>query len=362
MLIKAFDYLTTLQTIESEVMDAVRRVLHSGRLIHGAETEGFEAEFGEWVGAPHVIGVTSGTAAIEVALRAVGVGIGDEVVTVSNTCAPTVSAIRATGAHPVFVDIDPATLMMDVNLVASALTERTRCVVPVHLFGRAVDMTPLVELASAHDIPVVEDCAQATGTSYRGRHVGTIGTVGCFSFYPTKNLGAYGDAGAVVTGDASVAERARRIRMYGYGDEAIALIEGTNARISEIQAAILRVKLELLDGWLAKRRELAQAYDRLLGDSALATPGGQEGVVPSHHLYVVRCPDRDRVEQRLSDADIGYGIHYPTPVHLMPAYAFLGGAGLDLPVTTRASSEILSLPLHESLTQRDVETVANTIR
>lgn len=361
MTISTFDYRSALATIEEEVLAAVRRVLHSGQLILGPETSAFEDEFAAWLGIDHCIGVTSGTTAIEVALRALGVGPGDEVVTVANTCTPTVAAVRATGAVPVFVDVDPVTLMMDVDAADRAVVTRTAALLPVHLFGRAVDMRALLAVADKHGLPVVEDCAQATGTTYQGGHVGTLGTIGCFSFYPTKNLGAYGDGGAVVTADPELADRARRIRMYGYDGSPVAQIEGINARISEVQAAILRVKLPHLQESLATRRRLAATYDTTLTADDIALPVAQDGVVPSHHLYVVRCRDRDRVTQCLYEADIGHGIHYPVPVHRMPAYEVLGYGDVSLPVTERACDEVLSLPLHECLSNQDAETVAHVI-
>ena len=360
-MIKPFDYLKSLPEIEADVMDAVARVLHSGRLILGPETTAFEEEFAAYVGARHCVAVTSGTAALHLALMALGIGPGDEVITVSNTCAPTVAGIRLAGATPVFVDVRDDDLMMDPDLLEAAITSRTRCILPVHLWGHSVQLDHILALAQRHGIEVIEDCAQAAGTTYRGRHVGVFGRLGCFSFYPTKNLGAYGDAGAVITEDADLAARLRRHRMYGYEGPRVSQIEGTNARIGEIQAAILRVKLRVFSRWLAQRRRIAAHYDAHIRHPDITLPPRQEAVEPSYHQYVIRCRDREAVMDALKAADIGFGIHYPTPVHLMPAYAFLGGEALDLPVTTRSCQDILSLPIHEALSETDALAVSGTL-
>jgi aminotransferase EvaB len=360
-MIKTFDYLKSLQAIEPEVLEAITRVLRSGRLILGPETEAFEPEFAAYVGAAHAVGVSSGTAAIHLALMAMEIGPGDEVITVSNTCAPTIAAIRLTGAHVVFVDVREDDLMMDVAQVESAITARTRCIVPVHLWGQAVDLDALLAVAKARGVPVVEDCAQAHGTTYRGRHVGTFGVMGCFSFYPTKNIGAYGDAGAVVTDDPAWAQRLRSIRMYGYDENACSVHEGNNARIAEIQAAVLRIKTRVFGDWLAQRRAVAAAYHESIDHPDVRLPQVANAVDPSYHQFVVRCRDRAGVMAALRAADVGFGVHYPVPVHLMPAYRFLGGESLDLPVTVAASSSILSLPIHEALTADEVQRVVTTL-
>ncbi len=356
--VRTFDYVHSLREIEDAVMEAVARVLRSGRLMLGPETTAFEREFAEYVGAAHCVGVASGTAALHLALLALGVGPGDEVITVSNTCVPTVASIRLTGAMPVFVDVRADDLMMDATALESLINARTRCILPVHLWGLSVQMYQVLEIADRHGLPVVEDCAQATGTRFRGQHVGTFGQLGCFSFYPTKNLGAYGDAGAVVTQNEELADRLRALRMYGYDGAPVAAIEGTNARISEIQAAMLRVKLRVLPDWLHRRRAVAAVYDTHIRHPSIALPPHQEDVEPAFHQYVVRCRNRDAVIQMLEAAEIGYGIHYPTPVHLMPAYDFLGGESLRLPCTTQACNEVLSLPIHEAISQDEALAVA----
>ena len=360
-MIKPFDYLKSLPEIEAEVMDAVARVLHSGWLILGPETTAFEKEFADYVGARHCVGVTSGTAALHMALLALEVGPGDEVITVSNTCAPTVAGIRLTGATPVFVDIQDEDLMMDPDRLEALITPRTRCIIPVHLWGHTVQLDRILDLAQRHGIAVIEDCAQAAGTTYRGRHVGAFGRLGCFSFYPTKNLGAFGDAGAVVTEDAALAARLRKLRMYGYEGSRVSQIEGTNARIGEIQSAILRIKLRVLPRWLQQRRGVAALYDEHIRHPDITLPLRQPETEPSYHQYVIRCRDRQAVIEALEAAEIGYGIHYPTPVHLMPAYAFLGGEALDLPITTQSCRDILSLPIHEAISDDDALVVIETL-
>lgn len=357
-MIRCFDYLASLPEIEDEIHQAFCRVLHSGRLILGPETEAFEAEFAAFVGARHAVAVTSGTTALHLALAALGVGPGDEVVTVSNTCAPTVAAIRLTGAEPVFVDVREDSLMMDVDAVEPLVTERTRCILPVHLWGSAVDLDRLGHLCHRHGLHFVEDCAQAQGTTWRGRAVGTFGAAGCFSFYPTKNIGAFGDAGAVVTDDDDLATRLRRLRMYGYDSSPVSQVEGTNGRISEMQAAFLRIKLKVYPDWLERRLAAVAVYDRAIRSPEIGRPEIPKPCVASYHQYVVRLALRDALAEHLRAQGIDTGIHYPTPVHRMPAYRNRPGARRELPVTESACQEILSLPIHESLAQAEAGEVA----
>lgn len=359
-MIKPFDYLKSLSEIEGEVNRAIQRALHSGKLILGPETEAFEEEFAGFVGARHCVAVSSGTAALQLALMALGIGPGDRVITVSNTCAPTVAAIRLTGAVPVFVDVRESDLMMDPEGLEPLVGARTRCILPVHLWGQSAPLDGICAVARRHGIAVVEDCAQATGTKYRGRHVGTFGQLGCFSFYPTKNLGAYGDAGAIVTQDAELAARLKMIRMYGYDDRAISQIDGTNARIAEIQAAILRVKLRVLPAWLARRKTIADIYDQEIENPSIGLPTHDEDCEPSYHQYVIRCRDRQSVIEALNHSEIGFGIHYPTPVHLMPAFVS-EDRSFDLPRTVRACDAVLSLPVHEAVRTDEARTVARTL-
>ena len=360
-MITPFDYRRRLEEIETEVLRAVKRVLHSNRLILGPETENFETEFATLTGAKHSVGVSSGTSAIQLALATLGIGHGDEVITVSNTCTPTISAIRVVGATPVFVDVRESDLVINPELITSKITSETRCILPVHLYGNAADMAAILRIASQHNLAVVEDCAQAHGTKINGQPVGTFGDIGCFSFYPTKNIGAYGDAGAAITNDSSLSERLKRIRMYGYDDSGQSQEEGTNVRINEIQAAILRIKISKFPEWFQRRLQIAAIYDAEIANPSVIKPDHSKDCSPSYHQYVIRSNDRDTLKSSLLDRSIATGIHYPVPVHLMPAYTFLGGDSLDLPVTTREAGRILSLPVHDGLNLEEAHDVAAAV-
>jgi aminotransferase EvaB len=290
-----------------------------------------------------------------------GVGAGDEVITVANTCLPTIAAIWSVGARPVFVDVRPDDLMMDVAQVEASITEKTKCLLPVHLWGQAVDMPALLSVARRHGLVVVEDCAQAQQTLLHGQPVGTFGEFGCFSFYPTKNIGAYGDAGAVVTNDDALARNLRRLRTYGLDNSGQAERYGINGRIAEIQAAILRIKLPVYPQWLTARRQTARVYDRSLGSDFVRIPVCAAGVEPSYHQYVVRCADRTHLIETLRQNHIAYGIHYPVPMHRMPAYLSSVHPLPRLPVTEQAASEILSLPIHEALTPDQAERIVQVV-
>jgi aminotransferase EvaB len=360
-MIKAFDYRRSLAWIRQDIIAAIDRVLHSGKLLFGPETEAFEREFAQALGVRHCVAVASGTAALQLALTAVGVGPGDEVITVANTCVPTIAAIYAAGARPVYVDVRPDDLMMDVSLVERAIGPRTRCVLPVHLWGGGVDMSALAELAERHGLALVEDCAQAHFTRIAGRWAGAWGLAGCFSFYPTKNIGSYGDAGAVVVDRPELAERLRRLRYYGFDRGGLAVEPGLNARISELQAAILRVKLSVYPSWLARRQALADVYRTELDHPSIRQPYWQPDVEPSFHQYVVRCADRALLASRLQAHGIEYGIHYPVPLHHMPGYTAASMTPVGLPITERAATEVLSLPLHEALSDAEVQHVAAVV-
>ena len=340
-----------------EIRAATQRVLERGWYILGPEVEAFEAAFARYHGVAHAIGVGNGTDAIELALRAGGIGHGDEVITVAHTAVATVCAIERTGATPVLVDIDPITYTMNPAAVQAAVTPHTRAVVPVHLYGHPADMTSLGGLAERHRLLLVEDCAQAHGARYDGRLVGTMGQMGAFSFYPTKNLGAYGDGGAIITNDNQVAERLRRLRNYGQTSRYHHLDRGVNSRLDEMQAAILAVKLPRLNKHNAERRRLAVCYGQHLRGMAL--PHADAHVHHVYHLYVVRHPQRDRLQETLGRRGIGTLIHYPVPIHLQPAYADLGCGPGSLPVTERIAGEILSLPMYVGLSTSDIETIAN---
>jgi aminotransferase EvaB len=346
--IPLFDYVEQYRAIEEEILQAMREVLASGSLILGPRVRQFEQNFAEYLGCEHAVGVGNGTDALGIALKALGVGAGDEVITVANTALPTVSAIRMAGATPVFCDVDAASLLMNLDDFERRITPRTRAVVPVHLFGDAVDMPRLVEIARRRRLAVVEDCAQSCGTTLNGQYTGTFGDVGCFSFYPTKNLGAYGDGGCCVTNGPKLAAAMREIRQYGRGEAVEAHYDGVNSRLDELQAAILDVKLRHLPEYLARRRAVARRYQELL-DPRIARPMAVGEVWSSFHLFVIQSNDRARLMNRLKSAGIGVGIHYPVPIHRMPAYATLGYGVGSLPITERAAERIVSLPCYPEL-------------
>lgn len=345
--------------LTAELEEAALRVLHSGWYILGPELEAFEAGFAAWHGTEHAVGVANGTDAIELALRALGIGPGDEVITVSHTAVATVCAVERAGATPVLVDVDEATFTMDPAAAAAAVTPRTRAIVPVHLYGQPADMGALVALASRHGLALVEDCAQAHGARLGGRLVGTFGHLAAFSFYPTKNLGALGDAGAVITGDAGLAEKLRRLRHYGQTVRYRHEERGVNSRLDEMQAALLRAKLAHLAAHTGARRRLAGRYGA--GLEGVIPPAVRPGAEHVFHLYVVRHPRRDALMAALSEQGIGTLIHYPIPVHRQAAYADLGYAPGTLPVTERIAGEILSLPLYIGLTEQNVDTIVEAV-
>jgi len=356
-----FDYRQGYAAIRDEVASAVQAVLDSGQLILGPQVRAFEDRFVEFLGVPgYAVGVGNGTDAIAIALRALGVGPGDEVITVPNTAIPTVSAIRMAGALPVFVDADESTCLMDTAAIEKAITSRTRAIIPVHLYGNAVPMEPLLEIAARHSLKVVEDCAQSTGTTYRNQATGTFGDVGCFSFYPTKNLGAYGDGGLCYTRDRALADAIRQVRIYGCGKTYYSEREGINSRLDEMQAAILNVKLRRLPAYVDARRRIA-AYYRANLHSIVCPPAVPDDVNHSYHLFVVKTHERDRIIEPLREDGIGFGIHYGTPIHLMTGYRFLGCQPGDFPVCERLANQVLSLPCFPELTENAVERVCRVI-
>jgi dTDP-4-amino-4,6-dideoxygalactose transaminase len=362
-MIRNWQYLPAYEQDRAEILAAVDRVFSSGRLILGQEVETFERDFAAYCGATHGIGVNSGTDALFLALKALGVGTGDEVVTVSNTAVPTVAAIRATGAIPVFVDVEEDSYLMDVTKLEAVLTPQTRCILPVHLCGQPVDMEPLREIAAARSIPVVEDCAQATGARYRDRRVGSIGDIGAFSFYPTKILGAFGDGGMAVTGDPELAARLRRLRFYGMEGAYYAEEEGYNSRLDEVQAALLSYGLGAVDSSVVRRQEIARIYtDALNGVGDIAVPAVREERSHQFYLYTIRTGQRDRLVEHLANNGIEARINYPTPIHLMRGYRFLGLGTGSLPVTEKLAGEILSLPMHPGLSDDEAGQVIDTVR
>ena len=355
------DLAVAYRRLQPEIDAALGRVAAGGRYILGDEVAAFEGEFAAYLGRDHAVGVASGTDAVMLALRACGVGPEDEVITVSHTAVATVAAIELSGATPRLVDIDPATFTMDPAALAAAITPRTKAVVVVHLYGRPADMDAILPIARAHGLAVIEDCAQAHGARYRGRMVGTLGDAAAFSFYPTKNLAALGDGGAVVTDRPEVAERLRQLRQYGWRERYISETAGTNSRLDELQAAVLRVRLRHLDEENDARRRLAAAYDQALAGLPVTTPSARAGDHHVYHLYVIRSERRDALQAYLGRRGIGTAVHYPVPVHLQPAYTRLGYGPGSLPATEAAAHEILSLPLYPDLLPAAVDTVARAI-
>lgn len=348
-----------------ELGDAVQRVVGGGWYILGPEVRAFEEEFAAHCGAAHAVGVASGAEALYLALAALNIGPGDEVITVANACMYQVAAIVQAGARPVLVDIDPATHNLDPDQIAAAITPRTRAVLPVHLYGRLADMAAIREIAASHGLPVVEDAAQAHGAwaadAGAPRRAGAWGELACFSFYPSKNLGALGDAGALTTGSAELAERLRRLRFYGWGEKYVTVDGGgRNSRLDEIQAAALRVKLRHLEDGNSARRERAAWYRSLLAGLPLALPADTPG--HCYHLFVVETDQRDALRAHLQAGGVGCDVHYPLPAHLHPAYADLGLGPGSLPHTEAAARRILSLPMFPELTREEVEYVAHVVR
>jgi len=349
-------------SISDEIHAAIDSVLNECSFASGPAVAGFEAEFARYCGVRHCIGVNSGTSALHLALIACGVGAGDEVITVPMTFVATAWAISYVGARPVFVDIEPDTCTMDVIQVERAITPRTRAIIPVHLYGQMAQMDPLVELCERRGLALIEDAAQAHGALDRGRSAGGVGRVGCFSFYPGKNLGAYGEGGAITTNDDQIAVRLHRLRDHAqakryYHDEL-----GFNYRMDGLQGAVLRVKLRHLDAWNAARRQVAIRYSIMLGETALTLPQEAEGRRHVWHLYVVRHPDRDRLRNALTEASIATGLHYPVPVHLQPAYAHLGHRVGDFPVAEHVGYECLSLPIYPELLEPEQDRIAQILK
>jgi dTDP-4-amino-4,6-dideoxygalactose transaminase len=347
------------EQLAAELQEAAQRVLASGWFVLGPEVEAFEGELAAWVGTAHAVGVANGTDAVELALRAAGVVPGDEVITVSHTAVATVCGVERAGGKPVLVDIDPVTYTIDPERVEAAMTPRTKAIVPVHLYGHLANVATLQELASRHGVALVEDCAQALGGTWQGTQAGCHGALAAVSFYPTKNLGACGDGGAVLTNDPDLAERLRRLRMYGQPARVEAIERGVNSRLDELQAALLRVKLRHLAEHNRQRRELAELYGQLL--KGVELPQVLPGYGHAWHLFVVRHPRRDELAKRLAEQGIGTLIHYPIPVHRQRAYADLGYGPGSLPRTEQAVQEILSLPLWVGMTKDDVRRVAAAV-
>jgi dTDP-4-amino-4,6-dideoxygalactose transaminase len=352
--------------IKDELEAAIGEVVGSSWFIGGPVVERFEANFAQYCGARECVSVASGTDALFLTLKALGIGAGDEVITVSHTFIATVSAIAHAGATAVFCDIDPITYCMDPSSIAEKITERTKAIIPVHLYGHPADMDPIMHLADRHRLFVLEDSAQAHGAMYKGRRTGSLGHAAAFSFYPGKNLGAFGDGGAITTSDTELAVRLRRWRDHGRIEKYAHETFGYNSRLDAIQAAVLDVKLKYLDAWNDRRRAVAGMYASLLdGVDDLVLPVASADVEPVWHLYAVRSRRRSVLQAALDEENICHGIHYPIPVHLQPAWDGLGGESMSkgaFPLIEQYSSQLLSLPVHECLTDDEVESVARVVR
>jgi dTDP-4-amino-4,6-dideoxygalactose transaminase len=347
---------------KEEINSAITRVMESGWYILGQEVAAFEEEFAAYIGVDFGIGVGSGTDALHLALMACGIGSGDEVITVSHTAVATAVAIELCNARPVLVDIDPSTFVINPDQIERAITSRTKGIIPVHLYGHVADMPSILSIAHSHGLRVIEDCAQSHGATYAGRKSGGWGDIAAFSFYPTKNLGAFGDGGMVLTNNPELAERVRLLREYGWRQRYISEISGLNSRLDELQAAVLRVKLKYLDQWNEERRKKASIYTKLLEGTEIVCPTEKEPVRHVYHLYVIRTKKRDSLQAFLREKGIGTLIHYPTPIHLQNAYKNLGYRRGDLPVTEKYAQEVLSLPFYPELTGEEMREVQEQVK
>lgn len=348
-------------SIKCEVDEAMGRVIERSDFILGHEVESFESEFATYCGAKWCVGVDSGLSALELVLRAWGIGAGDEVITAANTFIATALAISNTGATPVLVDVDPHTFNIDPEAMRSAITSRTKAIVPVHLYGSPAEMDMINEIAAQYDVAVLEDACQAHGARYKGRRAGSLGHAAAFSFYPGKNLGAYGDGGAIVTNDEALARQLRTMRNYGQHEKYIHGIRGSNRRLDTLQAAVLRVKLRHLDEWNKLRAQHAINYRELLFGTSVLLPQIPEHMQSAWHLYVIRSPFRNDLRARLSGQGIATGMHYPVPIHLQAAYADAGYRRGEFPVTEQMADEVLSLPMYAELTYPSMERIAAAV-
>lgn len=349
------------RAIKPEIESAIGRVLDSGQYVLGDEVAAFEREFAAYCGARHAVAVNSGTSALHLALLAAGISPGDEVITVPFTFVATVAAIGYCGARPVFVDIGPRSFVMDVDQIEAAITPRTKAILPVHLHGQPADLDPILAIARRRGLVVIEDAAQAHGAEYQGRRIGGLGNLTCFSFYPGKNLGAYGEGGAVVSNDPESDRTVRMLRDWGAERKYHHVLKGYNYRMEGLQGAILQVKLRHLEGWTEARRRRAAQYDELLADSPVELPECRPGSRHVYHVYAVRHPRRDGLQRHLAENGVQTGIHYPIPVHLLSAWSDLGHRRGDFPESERAAAEVLSLPMFPELEPDQVEAVCQAI-
>lgn len=348
--------------IRDEINPAIQEVIDNASFVGGPYLKTFEKNFAEFCGAKYAIGVSSGTAALHLALLACGMGPGDEVITVPNTFIATTEAISMCGAKPVFVDIDIESYNIDVSKIDAAITSRTKAILPVHLYGQPADLDPILQIADRHGLKVIEDACQAHGAEYKGKKVGALGHVGCFSFYPGKNLGAYGDGGVVVTNDAQVADQIRLLSNHGQSEKNLHPREGFNYRLDGIQAAVLDVKLRHLEDWTAQRRRNAHRYNELLKDLAVITPTEKEFAKHVFHIYIIRLSHRDPLAKHLHARGVGVLFHYPIPLHLQEAYAYLGYQRGAFPAAEQCAAEVLSLPMFPELSEEQIQHVVKGIK
>ena len=350
------------QSIKGPIDRAVRSVIESGYYMGGPEVQAFEEEWARYCGTAHCVALANGTDALNLTLRALDVGPGDEVVTVSFTLSATLDAIVATGARPVLVDVDPETYTMDAGLIERAVSPRTKVILPVHIYGHPADMDAILTVARRDGLPVVADSCEAHGTLYKGKQVNALATASCFSFYPTKNLNAIGDAGAVVTDDPAIAERLRLLRSHGWDTRFHSVVSSMNSRMDEIQAAVLRAKLPLLDRWNQRRLEIASRYDATLDGTTVRPAARERWATPSYYLYVAATPAREELRRALDAKGIASDAHWPEAPHLQPAFAALGYGRGSLPVTERLCDEVLTLPMFPEMTDAEVDRVCDALR
>ncbi len=360
MQIPFFDYKRQLKTLQPEINKAVEKVLNSGKLILGDEVEKFENRFSQFIGAKYGVGVNSGTDAIKIALRSLDIGKDDEIITVDNTAVPTISAIREIGAIPKLVDIKE-NFTIDETKIKKEISQKTRAILPVHLYGQSCNMSAILKIAKTHNLKVIEDCAQAAGAQFKNKRVGSFGNISCLSFYPTKNLGAYGDGGIILTSNKNLADRCRALRTYGMKTRYYANFEGYNSRLDEMQAAILNVKLRYLNQWNKRRQKIAQYYLNNIKNPKIILPPIKNIAEHVFHLFVIRINKRQNLIKYLSKSNVGYGIHYQYPIHLQKAYKFLGYLRRDFPITEKFANEVLSLPIFPELTKQELKYIVNKL-
>lgn len=361
MKVKFMDLEREYREIGEDIIAEIERVLQGSHYILGDEVDSFEQEFASYIGVKHSIGVSSGSDALYLAIKALGIGRGDEVITAAHTFISTADAVARNGARPVFVDIEEDSYCIDASKIEERITEKTKAILPVHLYGQPADMDPVLALADKYGLYVIEDACQAHGAEYRGRRVGSIGDAGCFSFYPTKNMGAYGDGGLVATNSDELAGKVRILRNYGQVEKNNSVVMGINSRLDELQAGVLRVKLGYLDRWNELRRKAAAEYNELLGGSDIITPQEKPFSRHIYHLYVIRAKDRDSIRERLIKEGIETGVHYPVPVHRQRSYLDMG-IEASLATTEKVCGEILSLPIYPSITEEEIGVVSGALK